>query len=166
MTKQVIDIDGALNKSAIYTVDDLNPSDRTPLTDPYSNLSRVKFHSNFRYPRIIDDRSGSIFYPGFSTATATPNRAITTTQLFAHGQSGLPFIIGAIFAPNWLNQYTWGPLGAGTPVHGDLPRHQVLSLGVTATHVVLRKNNWMGGNSGANAATIQWRVLVTNELLT
>ena len=89
----------AANAAAVYSVPSLPTTDTAPLTDPYNNLSRVKFHSSFLYPYIVNTgpgltRSGSVVFPNESpTGTQTVAKQ-TTRTLFAHGRGGTPMLSG------------------------------------------------------------------------
>lgn len=163
------DVNGGVGKAALYTVPDSDPTDDSPLTSPRSHLSRVRFHTDFQYPKIVSDTTYSLSLPSRSKGT----RGEQTHILGPHGQGGAPLCFGAI-----LINGRWVPLFISTPVPGwsvagNLPAHRswqgrVLSLGASATQILVHEF-WVLSNlagSGADpASTVSIRVLVTDEVL-
>lgn len=154
-TETVFRVDGVLGKAAVFTVDSSNPTDLTPFTAPRSNLSKVKFHTDFTYPRIVQDTTVSVSLGGVTA----PARLYQQYQLFAHGLSGTPLIFGAYYNLT----YGWCSLGVGVPMGS------YLSLGANSTYVLLQQlaipfsNGTV--NSTISAQTLSVRVLVTDQLL-
>lgn len=113
--------------------------DTAPFDNPLSNLSRVKFHSDIPYVKIIDVRTFSVTIPAIGAGT--PQRA-QSYNIGAHGRPGQPFVIGRIIVN-------------GVPVAftGSVPVHQIasniygtkepyarwLALGVDATRVYVHE---------------------------
>lgn len=158
--------DGDIGKAALYTVPAVDSTDDAPLTDPRSHLSRVRFHTDFKYPRIVSDTTYSLTLPSRSQGT----RGEATHTLGAHGLGITPFCLGAV-------QYVghWSPLFISTPlyyapqtVESSITR--LISLGADATNILLHEY-WVIydiGSSGAYTApaqSINVRVLVTDEAL-
>lgn len=174
----VFDIDASRGKAACYFIDSADPTDERPLLNPRAYLSDVKFHSDFDYPKIISDTTVSVTLP----AIGRGGGRVAQYQLFAHGQAGIPFCLGAF--QGGLLTSEWLPVSSSTPVAGlnvagyttfngvSVPQHegfggQMISLGATATHVVLQEVSatqyyYSGGRP---AITLSIRVLVTDELL-
>lgn len=184
-TVYVLDIDGTRGKAAIYTVDSATPTDDAPLVTPRSYFSRLRFHSDFDYPRVAGDQQVSVSIPALGNNAERQQ----TYQLFAHGKTaGIPLVLGAILSTR--SDYTgWFPLAASTPAFdggsfvgldsslhaitlpGEPFSHQMLSLGANATHVLLHENAqglYTSGSTGAGsitAKTMTIRVIVTDEYL-
>lgn len=180
----VFDCDGDAQKMGIYSVSEGAESDDAPLYDPYTYLSRVRFHSDFAYPSVVDDRQISMTLS--DNGVANPIRSITHT-LFAHGQSGAPFVLGSIYSQGlgdvpFGGTYAWRPLMVCTPIAGrqqaavpaiGSPERygwdgRIVSLGANSTHVLLHE--YINGTSGSIVATnparnITLRILVTDEIL-
>jgi hypothetical protein len=110
----------AANAVAIYSVNSLNSVDTAPLTDPNANTSRLKFHSSFFYPYIVDTgpgitRSGTVTFPNVSASSVINTQ--TSITLFAHGRGGTPMLSG--YLVNRYGQiidlvgttYIWDPDG-------------------------------------------------------
>ena len=84
-----------------------------PVTNPLTNLSRVKFHSDFDYlgvEKIVKSTD-----PGMSALFLSPNR---TQVLFAHGLDRLPLLEGTLTRPSgskraWSGTVITGLGGAG-----------------------------------------------------
>lgn len=159
-----LDIHGGLGKAALYTVSDANPSDSSPLTSPRSNLSRLRFHTDFDYPKIISDTTYSLTLPQRSKGT----RGETTHTLGAHGRPGVPFCFGALLRTG----YPWRPLFISTPL--ELPTTsedriaRLLSLGANETSILVHEywvSRNLAGDGNVSGETVSIRVLVTDELL-
>jgi len=84
--------------AAIYEVPSLTSTDNGPFTSPLSHLSngRVKFHSEFRYPKVVQERTVTL---------SLPSRVLTDTQgpeftrsynLFSHGRPGMPWVLASL----------------------------------------------------------------------
>lgn len=173
-TLTVLDIHSGIGKAAVYTVDSANPLDETPLTNPRGNLSRVKFHTDFEYPKIINDVTVSVTLP----AIGSRGGRVTTYNLFAHGQAGIPFCLGAF--QGGLLTSEWQPVTASAPVTGKVVnayttydgrsvsthegfQGQMISLGANSTYVVLQECS--ATPFSCPAITLAIRVLLTDELL-
>lgn len=162
------DVHGGIGKAALYKVSDTNPTDDAPLTTPRSNLSRVRFHTDFKYPKIISDTQYSVTLPARTKNTSGEQ----THTLGAHGRGGIPFCFGAV-----LYNGNWSPLFISTPIYyspsgGRLTYiARMLSLGANSTNLLLHEYYVMSNLSGSSGTpvgsqTITVRVLVTDELLT
>ena len=161
------DVNGGTGKAALYTVPDSNPTDDAPLTTPRSHLSRVRFHTDFKYPNIISDAQYNVTLPARSADT----RGEQTHTLGAHGMGGVPLCFGAV-----LFDSKWSPLFISTPLHysptgGRLTYiGRLISLGADSTNLLLHEyyvqSNLPGGaGTPVGSQSITVRVLMTNELL-
>ena len=79
-TLPVMDMDGTTGHASWYLVDPFVPSDDAPMTDPYTYVSRVLFHSMFDYFEITYDASVSYNFPSRTQNPATS----TITQEYTH----------------------------------------------------------------------------------
>lgn len=160
-------VDGNTGKVAIY---DYTAGDDVPFSSPLSAVSRLRFHSDLVYPRIIDTRTVSVTLPAVIPNAKNDSDTTSTTNLFAHGQSGIPWVEGKV---------TSG-LGAIVPLCGSVPVQQhssspfsaspsfvrILHLGADATNVVLNSFCVTEDVQTMPALTITVVVYVTNILLT
>lgn len=152
-------IDGVAGKAAIYT-----GTDDAPLTDPRNNIARLKFHSDFAYPSIIAEYSGSLAM-GATTQNA---RRLVTNRVRAHGRAGIPWVLGS-FTVNGIAVAACGTVPVQQHLHG-YGFARWLSLGADATHVIIYENalGYIDNYSNYDQIqplTIQWRALVTDVLL-
>lgn len=157
------DVHGGIGKAALYTVPDSDPTDDSPLTSPRSHLSRVRFHTDFKYPQIVADTTYSLELPARTNNT----RGEQTHTLGAHGRGGTPFCFGAYYF-----QGGWAPLFVSSPVtHTPAAVNarpklcRLISLGADATNLLLHEYYCVENSFSATAVTISVRVLVTTELL-
>lgn len=146
-------------KVAIWT----GSQDDAPFTSPLSNLSRVKFHSDFQYPKIIDVKNFTLNLPelptsgsGAGSGGANGVRA-RSYVLGSHGRPGQPFVIGRIVVNGVAVAFTGsvpieGP--SDPPVSGSYRSNfaQWLALGVDATNIIVHEYAVQGGDAG----TQQW----------
>lgn len=169
-------LDPASGQYAIYTVPTPTSTDDAPLTNPLGNLSRVIVHPQLRYPGVVATISGTL-----SLAAATYNGPAVsspeyrTHTLGAHGQSGLPMLIGRF--PGL------GVGGASVPWAGSVcvqapeinlsgwpgpwPRKRLavsrwLSLGVQGGNVVAFEVIY-GKNGSPGAMSISYEVHIINR---
>ncbi len=155
-------VDGALGKAALYTVPTSDSTDDSPLTDPRGNLSRVRFHTDFKYPRIVDEKQFSV---SLSARSANTGGQATHT-LGAHGRPGAPLC----FAAYYLNG-SWLPLFISSPVSYwasgiGWRLGRLISLGADDTNLLLHEYySVLVLGSGAPSVTIDVRVLITSETL-
>lgn len=77
-------------------------SDYAPLNDPLNNLSRIKFHSDLNYVRVLYDWASTITFSARTYWATSPNgwRAsegviYRSIPLFAHGRPGQPWVLGS-----------------------------------------------------------------------
>lgn len=161
------DVHGGIGKAALYTVPDSDPTDDDPLTAPRSHLSRVRFHTDFKYPKIIADTTySSVNLPSRTKGT----RGEATHVLGAHGLGFTPFCLGAVQFEGF-----WSPLFISTPTYHKPDAITVvisrfISLGADATNILLHEY-WVNFNLGSGTAydspsqTINVRALITDEAL-
>lgn len=164
----VLDIHGGIGKAAIYTTDSLTPTDTGPLTNPTRYLSRVFFHTDFTYPRVVQDFQTSVSLANIPAATTRNQRIVLSN----HGLAGVPVVFGAVYVPT----VGWCPLSVGTylwsintvsgAVDGAIGG-QTLSLGADATSILLYENGIAGFSATQNipAKSVTIRVIVTDQLL-
>ena len=151
--------DGAAGKVAVFMVDENNPTDRTLLDDPTSDLSKVLFHSDLLYPIITTKYSGTLNLPA---RPANSDGDVVAHDLFAHGLAGQPLVFGRMTN-----------VGDGTvPLAGSVPVQtqsfgmaRWLSLGADATNVRIAERWHTHRSEGFAAMSINWEVWVTNLFL-
>lgn len=103
-------------------------------SDPFSDISRVRFHSDFQYPSIVESVSGSVTLP----AVAADAARYHTYELYEHGIEGHPFVTGRVtdYPTSGVNV----ALEGSVPFYGDTYGFaRWLTLGSTETHVVLHE---------------------------
>lgn len=174
------DVHGGIGKAALYKVPDSDPTDDAPLTAPRSHLSRVRFHTDFKYPKIVSDTTYTVTLPDRAHNT----RGEATYILGAHGRGGVPFCFGTV---SWTQSkisvantsYTTSktftlPLFISTPVNTllsssgpDSWEGRMLSLGADSTNLLVHEFAVQRYASGTTflSRTYDVRVLVTDELL-
>ncbi len=104
--------DGTIPRAAIYEA-----SDDAPFSAPRSNLSRVKFHTDFDY---ISFNSGAPTINTTVTVNGSDGHYQFTHDIGAHGTAGTPFCFGRVFVS-----------GAWQPLTGTVPVIQFVSPGET-----------------------------------
>lgn len=149
-------------KVAVWT----GGTDDAPFNAPRTYIQRVKFHSDFDYPKIIQTRSVSVSLPTIAANGVREN----TYNLFSHGRPGYPWVLGSItlggvkipMAGHVPVQFTNSTFQFGTPaqVWG-----RWVALGADDTFVVLHEYGRAAFNQAAVAKTISFTVYVTDELL-
>lgn len=75
------------------------PGDDAPFHNPVGYMSRVKFHSDLDYVRvvrIINRRITIPAIPSSGSGQSDPGSRVQSYALGAHGQPGTPFIVGVI----------------------------------------------------------------------
>lgn len=153
----VLDIDAAAGLLAIYTSPGAG-SDDAPLYNPTANLARVKLHSSLDYPKIINVVTGSITLPAVTNDT----RRLVTHTLFAHGQSGFPWVFGKVSLGG-----VWVSLAGTAIVQADSDNHfpRMLAIGADATNVLAHENGMCGHFNTMASLTLSYQVYVTDVLL-
>lgn len=79
--------EGDTGTVAIYT-----GNDNAPFNNPLNNVSRLRFHSDLDYPKIVRTLTGTLTIAGLTS----PDTRITTHQVGNHQQNGQPFCEGWI----------------------------------------------------------------------
>lgn len=139
--------------------------DTLPFTSPLSHLSRLKFHSSLNYIRATKRLTYTLNIP----ATGAVAVKVASYTLGPHGVAGQPFIVGKIVVNGVPVAFS-----GSVPVHqfttGDAdPYARFLSLGVTATNIVVHEYSVQGGPPVAYrnrpAQSFQVTVEVTDMLL-
>jgi hypothetical protein len=146
--------------------------DTLPFDNPLGNLSRVKFHSDLSYIKVILEQTVTVNLP----AIANVLQGTASYTLFAHGQAGFPFVLGkldsvdgspTLFTGSVPVQFgTGGAIGFG--YYG-----RWVSLGADATNVYLHEYYVCTGFSGGAPLTYETypalalpvTVYVTDEIL-
>lgn len=164
----VFDAHGGVGKVACYTVPDNNIADDAPLTNPLGNLSRVKFHSDFDYVRVLSVWEGTLNLPAIAVGSTALRTASYT--LFAHGRPGQPWVLGDLVTQGQRVAFL-GSVPVQQPARfGPVdPYARFVSLGADGTNVIAyeycplpgARNDW----AGLSAISIPIRVFVTDELL-
>jgi hypothetical protein len=174
-------------KMAIYTVPTIASTDDAPLANPLANASRVRFHSDLNYVRVISTHTGTLTLP----VRATQTQVKVDHVLFAHGQASVPMVMGRITnLPAQDGTMHKVPLGSMVPVGIYTPNgkyanestlHRWVCLAVDETNVYLREYGfvsasgyrWIAPNNtpqsyadGWTAQSINWVVHVTDFLVT
>ncbi len=70
-----------------------------PFDNPIGNMSRVKFHSDLDYVRIVRVINRSITIPAIPSSgsgQSDPGSRVQSYSIGSHGQPGTPFIVGII----------------------------------------------------------------------
>lgn len=140
---------------AIYSVDSVAPDD-APFTAPLSHLSRLRFHSGLRMPRIISTTTYSLTLGAYSALSV--NR--TTYTVAAHGRAGIPLIFGTL--PG-LGKTMMGTVKVNQTV-GVVTIQRFLTLGADASNILLREEA-MVNTVAAPALAISLTVYVCDYLL-
>lgn len=151
--------DAAFGTAAIWT-----GNGDAPFYNPRANISRIRYHSDFKYPKIIRDQTITQDVP----ARATGTRGDYSYTLIAHGLAGPPQLFAAVYVID-----RWVPLFVSTPYPSSfecgrdhLSQFRFLSIGADATNVLL-KEFWCLANiyDALAAQTITLRILVTDKVL-
>lgn len=137
-------------KVGIYT-----GADDAPFNDPLGNLSRVLFHSDLNYPAIVREVSGTLTLP----ARGANSGGWTAHNLFPHGRSGTPLVLGYIVMGSLRQR-----IAGSVPVQGNAYGWaRWLSIGADTTNVKMAEswfNGGPGGGSPYGAISVAWRVFV------
>lgn len=141
---------GAAGKVAVWT-----GADDAPFNDPLSNLSRVLFHSDLLYPPIVAEVSGTVNLP----ARGQNSVGWAGHNLFAHGRSGTPLVIGYVIVSGQRRR-----IAGSYPVQRNSRGWaRWISIGADTTNVKMAEG-WFSPNSnvggGYGATSLSWRVFV------
>lgn len=183
---------GSDGRVAIWTGED-----DAPFHTPLDHLDRVKFHSHLDYPKVIQEWSDNVTFSARTTwnpSIPTPvnrwstseNTRVVTHNLFVHGRSGQPWVLGSVKIGGEDVAFTgsvpvqMGIISAasnGTPSgSGESPWARWVTLGADETNVSLFEysvvGRWQTSNSNNNASgiympqiTLPITVWVTDEIL-
>lgn len=137
----IVQGDGTLGRFAVWT-----DGNDAPWSNPTGNANRVKIHSDLDNAGVIlPIRTGTL--PNVGTNSDSLN-------LFAHGQSYAPLILGFLTIGGKavpINQGVLVPVGSGGV--------KSVTFGVNQTHVVMNIISFIVG-SGTSAPTITYQILV------
>ncbi|WP_072389903.1 hypothetical protein [Hyphomicrobium sp. CS1GBMeth3] len=182
---------GSDGRVAIWTGEDDDP-----FNDPLDHLSRVKYHSELGYPKVISEWTGNVNFtartswnPGDGGAVngwrTSDSVRVVTHNLFAHGLSGQPWVLGSVniggvdvaftgSVPVQMGVRSSSSSGAPSG-DGKNPWARWVTLGADGTNVALFEycvvGRWAsGGNANASgiympAITLPVTVWVTDEIL-
>lgn len=104
-------------------------SDDDPFTTPLSNLSRVKFHSDLDYIKVIDEQTVSVNFPSRNAGLHTQSYT-----LFAHGLGIQPLVFATCTLSGVEVAFTGSvPVQVGAGFIGGLARW--VTIGADATNV-------------------------------
>jgi hypothetical protein len=135
-------------------------ADTAPFDNPLANLSRVKFHSDLDYVRVVDVKNYTVnlpAIPGSGSGQGSGGRRGMRTASYLlgpHGQTGTPWIIGRI-----LVNGVWVAFTGTVPVAQDPgledPDYYArwLSLGVDGTNIYAYEYSVQDGDAGVQ----QWQ---------
>lgn len=123
-------------------------ADDAPFTSPMSNLSRVRLHSSVPYLGVVSMTTGSLVPSSGISTTVTVGtglfaRSYRRTNLFAHGLSYAPLIVGTITT-------TAGTMPVMCPPYG-------IEVVADGTYVYL---SYLGGTD--IAGTVSYNIGCTN----
>lgn len=168
--------DGAVGKIGIWT-----GNDDLPFASPRDHLSRVKFHSDLAYPKVIDERVIPVTFERRSRFNGTiwvANDAEVKQSylLFAHGRPGFPWVLGSVDINGVKVAMTGSiPIQQGlVHTNGNSPSPWVrwVSLGADATNVYLYEYTVLDRNASSGytdtnmaAVTRTFTIWVTDKLL-
>lgn len=127
------------------------------LADPLSDVTRVRFHSDFHYPSIVETVTGSLTLPAIGSNTQRYN----TYQLYAHGQAGHPFVTGRLL--NYPSAGVMVGLEGSVPIQGDIYGFaRWITLGSDETHVLLHEQAITRHVAGKGAITINYQLDISD----
>lgn len=144
--------DGTTGRTAIY---DTSNGD-APFTDPLSNVSLLRFHSDLWSPAVDMHTPVSLTFPFRQLEDLTTYDHV----IFAHGKSGIPLIKGYVVID-----------GVHVPLTGSIPIQttavgfgRILSVGADATNVFVTELV-MAQYTSVASVTLPFSVYVTDVLL-
>ncbi len=153
-------------KLAVYDVDSAAIDDN-PLTAPLSYLSRLQYHSDLEYPKVIATYTGTI-----TLAVVTANQLLPASfTIAAHGRGAVPYVEGMVKVGG-----VWRGLCGSTPVD-QLANPSVnatyrpgfirwLALGADATNIYIKEltlTNQAGGFTSTQS--VDYRIWLLDTLL-
>lgn len=120
-------------------------TDDAPFTAPLSNLSRVKYHSDLEYIKIVDVKTFTLNLP----AIANTLDSVVTYTLGPHGRPGIPFIVPIITVDGIPVAFT-----GSVCVHsdGDFDYGRWLAFGADATNCFVHQYSIQRGLSTGDPA--------------
>jgi hypothetical protein len=141
-------------------------TDDNPFNDPLHNLSRLYFHSALHYPKVVSTRTVTVSFPKLSSNQIREK----TYTLFAHGQTGIPWIRGQTTVSGALVnlaghvpiQSSFNTKWFGRP-HGVFCRF--VALGCDETNVVLHEYAQCAQNDTMAAMSLPVTVFIMDERL-
>lgn len=136
----------------------IHTGDDDVVDDPFVDLSRVLFHSDLEYPSIIATYTPSVTLPARSSNTYQD----ATHTLFAHGQAGIPFVLGYI--SNMSNVALAGSVPVDLDTSSGFGRW--VDLGADATNVVLHEQSVVKSGGSLSSRGLNLVVYVTDLILT
>lgn len=150
-------VSGVSPALAIY---DYAAGDDLPLSDPYTYISRVHFHSAFKYI-AFDSKT-----PDISTSVSITSISAYYTHLHTLGAHGkypnIPLVFGRIYVRGF-----WTPLAGSVPVYyetGTSTNAVNFNLAVDDTNVYIAESRSFDGALGGSTLTFNIEVWVTREI--
>lgn len=159
--------DKVKNIVAIYT----GGEDEAIEDAPLSHMDKVIFHSDLPYVEAVDIVSGSTSNP---TASSTNYGLVSTVNLFAHGKSYTPLVLGFLKNIYDIDGNVWSKVPAMGSVpnwkEDPQPRSNYYQVGLTSifaddTYVKAITFFWDEGSLTELYGTLEWEVHVTNVAL-
>lgn len=131
-------------------------ADTDPMDHPLENLERIVFHSGLRYPKIIDQKSGSITLP----ARGADYAGSVAHNLGPHGRPGTPLVVGyATIGGNRIR------LGGTVPIQmTDRGWLRAISIGADATHIRMAEVCFAYSGSGFASINVPWTVYILDTV--
>lgn len=126
-------------------------------SDPFSDISRVRFHSDFQYPSITEIVTGSVTLP----AIAADTQRYHTYELYEHGVGGHPFVTGMFtdYPASGVNVAMEGSV----PVYGDIYGFaRWLTLGSDDENVILHEQTITRNNASMPELTIDYELRISD----
>jgi hypothetical protein len=170
----VFNVDGQSGRCAIYT-----GTDDAPMTAPLDHISRLRFHSDLAYPKVISVHTGSINLPALSTSSTSEagTERIFSYNLFAHGQPGTPYVEGLITS-GLSRPVTLAGSVVVASASGQTTYSRVVHLGADSQNVFIRELSVYGRQITISAfspshgfyvsfpaLTLGWKVFLTDVLV-
>lgn len=125
-------------------------TDELPFTSPLSYLSRVKYHSDLEYIKIVDVKTYTLNLPAIANALDV----VGSFTLGAHGRPGVPFIVPIITIDGIPVAFTGSVCAHST---GDFDYGRWLAFGADATNCFVHQYAVQSGFSNGSPSTWKQR---------
>ncbi|MBA5777433.1 hypothetical protein H2509_20595 [Stappia sp. F7233] len=166
----VFSADGQAGRVSIY----YGPEDLALEADPFSDLSRVKFHSDLPYISVVNVIEGTMNV----NSDGVDAYSKKFQPIFSHGLGYTPLVFGAITNarnydwsqtyPTYLGNITvpWSgtvPLAGSLPGNGEPYTHMTLDLGADINDVFLMFRRQLApANTPRDDLTIAYKIFITD----